>query len=42
MEITRYSQSYCLVKFGFRNDQLITLEDAETLIGLVTELTKVA
>lgn len=42
MDITRYSQSYCLVKFGFRNDQLITLEDAEALIGLVTELTKVA
>lgn len=42
MEITRYSQSYCLVKFGLRNDQLITLEDAEALIELVTELTKVA
>jgi len=40
MEITRYSRNYCLVKFGLRNDQLITLEDAEALIGLITELTK--
>jgi hypothetical protein len=42
IEITRYSQSYCRVKFGHRNDQLITLEDAEALIGLVTEIAKAA
>ncbi len=36
MEITRYSLNYCLVSFNGRSDQLITLEDAEELIGLVS------
>lgn len=36
MEITRYSLNYCLVSFNGRSDQLITLEDAEELVGLVS------
>ncbi len=36
MNITRYSLNYCLVSFKNRADQLITLEDAENLVGMVS------
>lgn len=38
MKITRYSQNYCQVSFNGRQDQLITLEDAEALAEAVNSL----
>ena len=46
MKVTRYSLNYCLVSFNGREDQLITLEDAEKLVEMIsvifTEETKAA
>ncbi len=36
MTVERYSLNYCLVSFNGRADQLITLENAEELIGMVS------
>jgi len=37
LKVTRYSLSYCLVSFNDRNDQLITLEDAEMFAQMISD-----
>lgn len=37
IKVTRYSINYCLVSFNGRNDQLITLEDAETFAQMILD-----
>lgn len=36
IKVTRFSQSYCVVSFNGREDQLLTLEDAQKLADAVT------
>ncbi len=38
MTVTRYSLNYCLVSFNGRADQLITLEDAESLTSMMSDI----
>ena len=38
MIIERYSQNYCLVNFNGRADQLVTLEDVQAIIDMITSL----
>ena len=38
IKVTRYSESYCLVSFDGREDQLITLEDAQELAGMISAI----
>ncbi len=42
MIIERYSQNYCLVNFNGRADQLVTLEDAQAIVEMITSLGKKA
>ena len=36
IKVTRFSQSYCVVSFNGREDQLLTLEDAQKLADAIT------
>lgn len=38
MTVERYSLNYCKVSFNGRDDQLITLEDAEKLVGMISAI----
>lgn len=40
MIIERYSQSYCLVNFNGRADQLVSLEDAQAIVDMIASLGK--
>ena len=42
MIIETYSQNYCLVNFNGRADQLVTLEDAQAIVEMITSLGKKA
>ena len=36
MKVTRFSMNYCLVSFNGREDQLLTLEDAQKFADTVS------